>query len=109
MHNEMEAQDVKPVTYPQLQKIFFIYQLLTMSDSSGYHMSQMLYLYGEWDPRVRPLVFAVRRWALDRHITSPFAGRWITNFSLTLLVLFYLINVQVIPSLSTLGIIAASE
>ncbi|KAK3871505.1 hypothetical protein Pcinc_023347, partial [Petrolisthes cinctipes] len=77
---------------------------LSLGNSSGYHMSQLLYLYGEWDPRVRPLVFAVRRWALDRHLTSPFAGRWITNFSLTLLVLFYLTNVQVIPSLSTLGI-----
>nr|XP_053646402.1 poly(A) RNA polymerase, mitochondrial-like [Cherax quadricarinatus] len=79
---------------------------LSMSNRSGFYMSHMLYMYGSMDPRVRPLVFAVRRWARDRHITSPFSGRWITNFSVTIMVLFYLMNVSppVIPSLQLLKV-----
>ncbi|XP_042234355.1 poly(A) RNA polymerase, mitochondrial-like isoform X2 [Homarus americanus] len=79
---------------------------LTMSNRSGFYMSQMLYMYGSLDSRVCPLVFAVRRWARDRHITSPYSGRWITNFSLTLMVIFYLMNVStpVIASLQSLNI-----
>lgn len=67
-------------------------------------MSEMLYLYGSMDKRVRPLVFAIRKWAKDRHVTSPYAGRWVTNFSLTLLVLFYLMRTSppVIPPLQML-------
>lgn len=69
-------------------------------------MSQMLYMYGTMDHRVCPLVFAVRRFAKAHKLTSVHPGRWITNFSLTLLVLFYLMNVTppVIPSLTHLGI-----
>ncbi|XP_045620743.2 poly(A) RNA polymerase, mitochondrial isoform X1 [Procambarus clarkii] len=79
---------------------------LSMSNRSGFYMSQMLYMYGSMDPRVRPLVFAVRRWAKDRHITSQFSGRWVTNFSLTIMVLFYLMNVSppVIASLQSLEV-----
>lgn len=45
---------------------------------------------GALDPRVRPLVFAVRRWAKDVGLTNNTPGRWITNFSLTLLVIAFL-------------------
>lgn len=53
-------------------------------------MSELLYMYGEIDERVRPLVFAVRRWAASVGLTNPSPGRWISNFSLTCLVIFYL-------------------
>jgi poly(A) RNA polymerase len=53
-------------------------------------MSELLYMLGAADWRVRPLVFAVRSWAREIGLTNPTPGRWITNFSLTLLVLFYL-------------------
>ncbi|XP_064112875.1 poly(A) RNA polymerase, mitochondrial-like [Macrobrachium nipponense] len=84
---------------------------LSMANRSGFYMSEMLYLYGCMDPRVRPLVFTIRSWAKDRHMTSPFAGRWITNFSLTLLVLFYLMRTSppVIPPLQTLIKLAGSS
>lgn len=65
---------------------------LTMSNRSGYHMSRMLHLYGSSDSRVVPLVGAVRRWARCRGITCSHAGRWLTNFSLTMMVLTYLMN-----------------
>lgn len=53
-------------------------------------MSELLWQYGALDPRVRPLTFAVRRWAKAMALTNPHPGRWITNFSLTLMVLFFL-------------------
>lgn len=85
---------------------FFHINFVTVLGRSGFYMSQMLYMYGSMDPRVRPIVFAVRRWARDRHITSPYAGRWVTNFSLTVMVLFYLMNVSppVIASLLSLNV-----
>ncbi|KAK7044040.1 hypothetical protein SK128_001257 [Halocaridina rubra] len=84
---------------------------LSMTNKSGFYMSEMLYIYGCMDPRVRPLVFTIRCWAKDRHVTSVFAGRWITNFSLTLLVLFYLMRTSppVIPPLQVLINLAGSS
>ncbi|PNF22042.1 Poly(A) RNA polymerase, mitochondrial [Cryptotermes secundus] len=63
---------------------------LSMTNMSAVYMSELLYILGELDWRVRPLVFAVRSWAREIGLTNPTPGRWITNFSLTLLVLFYL-------------------
>lgn len=69
-------------------------------------MSDFLYMMGSLDPRVRPLVFAIRRWAKDVGLTNSSPGRWITNFSLTLLVLFFLQrplhSSPILPSLNTL-------
>ncbi len=54
-------------------------------------MSELLYLYGELDPRVRPLVFAVRRWAREHGlIEDARPTSFFTNFTLTLLVVFFL-------------------
>lgn len=63
---------------------------LSMNSLSGLYMSELLYLYGELDCRVRPLVFCIRKWANATGLTNPSPGRWISNFSLTVLVLFFL-------------------
>ena len=67
-------------------------------------MSTLLWQYGALDPRVRPLAFAIRRWASTAGLTNPHPGRWVTNFPLTLMVLFFLQqrNVKVLPSLKYL-------
>jgi poly(A) RNA polymerase len=58
---------------------------------SGFYMSEILYLYGELDRRVRPLVFTVRRWAKDQGlIQDSRPTQSFTNFTVTLLVLFFL-------------------
>lgn len=63
----------------------------SMSNLSGLYMTELLYLYGEIDKRVRPLVFCIRKWANATGLTNPSApGRWITNFPLTVLILFFL-------------------
>lgn len=71
-------------------------------------MSELLYLMGEADCRVRPLVFCVRRWAQAVGLTNPTPGRWVSNFTLTVLTLFFLQNrdVPVLPSLGTLAQLA---
>lgn len=63
--------------------------------------SELLFVYGKLDPRVRHLVFAVRCWARVHGITSSIPGAWITNFSLTVLVLFFL-QLRTQPLLPTL-------
>ncbi|XP_045474456.1 poly(A) RNA polymerase, mitochondrial-like [Harmonia axyridis] len=86
---------------------------VSMSNVSGVHMSDFLYMMGSLDPRVRPLVFAIRRWAKDVGLTNSSPGRWITNFSLTLLVLFFLQrplhSSPILPSLNTLVKSAGSK
>ncbi|KAH9644730.1 hypothetical protein HF086_003835 [Spodoptera exigua] len=63
---------------------------LCYNNMSGVYMSELLWLFGSLDDRVRPLTFAVRRWARAVGLTNPHPGRWITNFPLTLMVLFFL-------------------
>lgn len=69
-------------------------------------MSDFLYLMGSLDDRVRPLIFTIRKWACEVSLTNSSPGRWITNFSLTLLVLAFLQNPlhspPVLPSLNKL-------
>ncbi|XP_052866106.1 poly(A) RNA polymerase, mitochondrial [Anopheles cruzii] len=77
---------------------------LTMNNTAGVYMSELLYLFGELDDRVRPLTFAVRRWAQAVGLTNHTPGYWITNFSLTMLVMFFLqqLHVPVLPSINRL-------
>ncbi|XP_062859760.1 poly(A) RNA polymerase, mitochondrial isoform X2 [Trichomycterus rosablanca] len=63
---------------------------LTANNRVAMKSSELLFVYGKLDPRVRYLVFAVRCWARVHGITSSIPGAWITNFSLTVLVLFFL-------------------
>lgn len=57
---------------------------------SGLYMSKLLFLLSEVDERIRPLVFFIRAWAKQTGLTnSSIPGHWITNFSLTSLVIFY--------------------
>lgn len=63
----------------------------SMNNLSGFYMSELLYLYSEIDERVKPLVFCIRKWASSIGLTNSSApGRWITNFPLTVLILFFL-------------------
>lgn len=67
----------------------------SMNNLSGFYMSELLYIYGELDERVRPLVFCIRKWASSIGLTnSTSPGRWITNFPLTVLILFFLQTLQ---------------
>lgn len=81
------------------------------SSRSGVYMSELLWLYGSLDPRVRPLTFVIRRWAQTVGLTNPHPGRWITNFPLTLMVLFFLQQKTkdgfVLPSLKFMSKIAS--
>lgn len=68
-------------------------------------MSELLYLLGEIDERVRPLIFFVRRWAEDWKVTRIIRpGPWISNFMLSCLVIFYLQQLKqpILPSIDEL-------
>lgn len=53
-------------------------------------MSELFYLFGEIDARVRPLVFLVRQWAQEVKLTSKTRTNSLTNFQITCLVLSFL-------------------
>ncbi|XP_052893218.1 poly(A) RNA polymerase, mitochondrial [Anopheles moucheti] len=77
---------------------------LTMNNTAGVYMSELLYLFGQLDARVRPLTFCVRRWAQSVGLTNQTPGYWITNFSLTMLVMYFLqqLSRPVLPSINRL-------
>lgn len=68
-------------------------------------MSELLYLLGELDSRVRPLVFCIRRWALLNRLTLSQPGNWISNFGLTCLVIFFLQQLEkpILPTINYLN------
>lgn len=70
--------------------------------------SELLYLYGSLDSRVRALVFAVRCWARAHALTSSIPGAWVTNFALTVMVIFFLQrrSPPVLPTLDSLKALA---
>ncbi|XP_043085379.1 LOW QUALITY PROTEIN: poly(A) RNA polymerase, mitochondrial [Puntigrus tetrazona] len=77
---------------------------LTANNRVAMKSSELLFLYGQLDPRVRQLVFSVRCWARAHSITSSIPGAWITNFSLTIMVVFFLQqrNPSILPTLDRL-------
>ncbi|XKL68911.1 hypothetical protein PGB90_006680 [Kerria lacca] len=76
---------------------------VSSTNLSGVYMSELLYTFAAYDWRVCPLVFTVRYWAKEINLTNPAPGKWITNFMLTLLVLFHLQYEKIIPTLQTLS------
>ncbi|XP_075171632.1 poly(A) RNA polymerase, mitochondrial [Anomaloglossus baeobatrachus] len=84
---------------------------LTADNKIALRSSELLYIYGNLDHRVRALVFTLRCWARVHGITSGIPGQWITNFSLTMMVLFFLQkrNPPVIPTLDQLKSLAGKK
>ncbi|XP_036377974.1 poly(A) RNA polymerase, mitochondrial [Megalops cyprinoides] len=77
---------------------------LTANNRVAMKSSELLYLYGALDGRVRAMVFSLRCWARVHGLTSAIAGAWLTNFSLTVMVIFFLQrrSPSVLPTLDRL-------
>uniref|UniRef100_A0A8C6YBT7 Mitochondrial poly(A) polymerase n=1 Tax=Naja naja TaxID=35670 RepID=A0A8C6YBT7_NAJNA len=84
---------------------------LTVNNRIALKSSELLYVYGSLDPRVRTLAFSIRYWAWNHGLTSSIPGAWITNFSLTMMVLFFLQRRQppIVPTLDQLKKLADAE
>ncbi|XP_059827982.1 poly(A) RNA polymerase, mitochondrial [Hypanus sabinus] len=84
---------------------------LTANNRIAMRSTELLYIYSNIDPRVRALVFSIRYWARVHGITSSIPGAWITNFSLTMMILFLLQkrNPPIIPTLDQLKDLAEEK
>ncbi|XP_006874089.1 PREDICTED: poly(A) RNA polymerase, mitochondrial [Chrysochloris asiatica] len=84
---------------------------LTTNNRIALKTSELLYMYGALDSRVRALVFSIRCWARAHSLTSSIPGAWITNFSLTMMVIFFLQrrSPPILPSLDYLQTLADPE
>ncbi|XP_007426469.1 poly(A) RNA polymerase, mitochondrial isoform X2 [Python bivittatus] len=84
---------------------------LTLNNRIALKSSELLYVYGCLDSRVRALAFSIRYWAWTHGLTSSIPGAWITNFSLTMMVLFFLQQRQppIVPTLDQLKKLADAE
>ncbi|XP_061376762.1 poly(A) RNA polymerase, mitochondrial-like isoform X2 [Danaus plexippus] len=82
---------------------------LCFKNMSGVYMSALLYSLGALDPAGPALAVSVRRWAAAVQLTQPHPGRWITNFPLTLMVLFFLMTQKILPTFRCLLECAGKE
>ncbi|XP_012870210.1 PREDICTED: poly(A) RNA polymerase, mitochondrial isoform X2 [Dipodomys ordii] len=84
---------------------------LTTNNRIALKSSELLYIYGALDSRVRALVFSIRHWARTHSLTSSIPGAWITNFSLTMMVIFFLQrrSPPILPTLDSLKSLAGAE
>ncbi|XP_048223540.1 poly(A) RNA polymerase, mitochondrial [Perognathus longimembris pacificus] len=84
---------------------------LTTNNRIALKSSELLYIYGALDSRVRALVFSIRHWARTHSLTSNIPGAWITNFSLTMMVIFFLQrrSPPILPTLDSLKSLAGTE
>ncbi|XP_024429502.2 poly(A) RNA polymerase, mitochondrial [Desmodus rotundus] len=84
---------------------------LTTNNRIALKSSELLYIYSALDSRVRALVFSIRCWARAHSLTSSIPGAWITNFSLTMMVIFFLQrrSPPVLPTLDYLKTLADAE
>ncbi|XP_062377665.1 poly(A) RNA polymerase, mitochondrial [Sardina pilchardus] len=82
---------------------------LTANNRVAMKSSELLWLLSQLDERVRYLVFTVRSWARIHGLTSSIPGAWITNFSLSMLVVFFLQSrpTPILPSLDQLRDLAS--
>lgn len=111
------CQDVQKILNARVPLIKYCHQLaglecdLTMSSSSGMHMSCLLHLWGDMDWRVRPLVATVRNWAKSKGLVKEVRPtHFYTNFTITMLVVCYLQQVHyMLPSLNTLANLSTSS
>ncbi|GIY26307.1 poly(A) RNA polymerase, mitochondrial [Caerostris darwini] len=84
---------------------------ISVNNMAAILMSEILYFCGEIDSRVRPLLYAVKKWAKESNITHAVPGAYITNFGLSLLVIFFLQNrpVPILPNLIESILIVGDE
>ena len=104
------CQDVQKILNARVPIIKYSHELvgldcdLSMSSSSGLHMSCLLHLWGDMDWRVRPLVATVRRWARSVGLVKEMRPtQYFTNFTLTMLVVCYLQKLGMLPAYTQLA------
>ncbi|KAK7092585.1 poly(A) RNA polymerase, mitochondrial-like [Littorina saxatilis] len=81
---------------------------LSYLNVSGTKMSELMYLLGEVDPRVRVVMTTVKQWAKSCDLTRSHPGPWPSSFTLLSMVIFFLQtrSPPVLPSLRNLQALA---
>jgi len=75
---------------------------LSMTNSSGLYMSELIYIMAKLDSRFSTLLFAIRSWASARKITNPVPGRQPTNFMFVLLLIYFFQHKKILPTFDIL-------
>ncbi|XP_031832674.1 mitochondrial poly(A) polymerase [Nomia melanderi] len=100
--------NTKTILNARVPIIKFIYSFaqlncdLSSNNMSGFYMTELLYTFTEMDKRVRPLIFTIRKWAAAVTVTVEVPSNKLTNFSLTLLIMFYLQRCKILPPVTKL-------
>ncbi|CAE7646537.1 Tent2 [Symbiodinium sp. CCMP2456] len=75
---------------------------VSINNSLPLYNSQLLRAYSELDPRVRPLVLLVKVWAKGKKVCGAQGGN-LSSYSWTIMVLYFLQLVGLLPSLQLLS------
>lgn len=63
---------------------------LSLQNDSALTMSKLIYILGETDPRIRPLIFTIRHWAKVNFLSHKHPGPWLSNFMYSFMVICFL-------------------
>lgn len=72
---------------------------LNISCPAGVDFTHMLWIMKHWDKRVAPLAYTLMTWFSHNKICPTKPGPHITNFSMMFLIVFFLQNQNILPSL----------
>ncbi|RKP04465.1 hypothetical protein THASP1DRAFT_33767 [Thamnocephalis sphaerospora] len=99
-------ENVKPLTHARIPIVKFYDPETRMEcDLSFYNKvsvrnTELFRAYTRADPRVAPLIFAVKRWARARRLTEPwYNGGTVNSYTHVLMLLSFLIQEKVVPPL----------
>ncbi|XP_067686031.1 poly(A) RNA polymerase, mitochondrial-like [Haliotis asinina] len=79
---------------------------LSYHDNITHKLSELMFVYGCYNPDVYPLMSVVKQWARDKLITRPMPGRYATNFILLAMVVYYLQTQELLPTVGAMQTMA---
>ncbi|XP_071103189.1 poly(A) RNA polymerase, mitochondrial-like [Haliotis cracherodii] len=82
---------------------------LSYHDNITHKLSELMFVYGCYNPDVYPLMSVVKQWARDKLITRPMPGRYATNFILLAMVVFYMQTQELLPTVGAMQVMADSN
>ena len=108
------CSNISNIFSQEIPNIYFHQDFLNINcrisgDLIGYHMSNLLYIWGNLDMRTRPLIFAVIKWALELDLLENVQQQKFNEITLYLMVIFYLQNQhKILPPLDKLKYLAGN-
>ena len=88
-----------------------MYTLIPVVFRLALNNTQLIRLYADYDPRIKPLYYTIRQWAQVKEVSgNPMSGPKLTNYALSMFVFHYLTvcSPAVLPTVEQLAKLAGT-